>query len=53
MRLKDSNQIGQFLSHAEPGDLVLYGLMPEFIVRYPLLVSLMGLFKDELVQVLI
>ena len=52
MRLKDSNQIGQLLSHAEPEDLVTYGLMPEFIGRFPLLVGTMGLSKNELVQVL-
>uniref|UniRef100_M4BG54 Uncharacterized protein n=1 Tax=Hyaloperonospora arabidopsidis (strain Emoy2) TaxID=559515 RepID=M4BG54_HYAAE len=48
MRLKDSNQIGQLLSHAE----VSYGLMPEFMCCFPLLVITTGLYKDELVQVL-
>uniref|UniRef100_M4BZM6 AAA+ ATPase domain-containing protein n=1 Tax=Hyaloperonospora arabidopsidis (strain Emoy2) TaxID=559515 RepID=M4BZM6_HYAAE len=52
MRLKDSDQIGQLLSHAEPEDLVSYGLIPEFIGRFPLLVSTTGLSKDELVRVL-
>ncbi|KAF4036058.1 ClpB C-terminal D2-small domain-containing protein [Phytophthora infestans] len=52
MRLKDSNQIGQLLSQAEPDDLVSYGLIPEFIGRFPMLVSTTGLSKDELVQVL-
>ncbi|EEY63688.1 ATP-dependent Clp protease ATP-binding subunit clpX [Phytophthora infestans T30-4] len=52
MRLKDSNQIGQLLSQAEPEDLVSYGLIPEFIGRFPMLVSTTGLSKDELVQVL-
>ena len=52
MRLKDSDQIGQLLSHAEPEDLVSYGLIPEFIGRFPLLVSTTGLSKDEMMQVL-
>ncbi|EGZ24767.1 hypothetical protein PHYSODRAFT_554819 [Phytophthora sojae] len=52
MRLKDSDQIGQLLSQAEPEDLVSYGLIPEFIGRFPMLVSTTGLSKDELVQVL-
>ncbi|CAI5742649.1 unnamed protein product [Hyaloperonospora brassicae] len=52
MRMKDSDQIGQLLSQAEPEDLVSYGLIPEFIGRFPLLVSTTGLSKQELVQVL-
>jgi ATP-dependent Clp protease ATP-binding subunit ClpX len=52
MRLKDSDQIGQLLSQAEPEDLVSYGLIPEFIGRFPMLVSTTGLSKNELVQVL-
>ncbi|CAI5705637.1 unnamed protein product [Peronospora effusa] len=52
MRLKDSEQIGQLLSQAEPEDLVSYGLIPEFIGRFPMLVSTTGLTKTELVQVL-
>ncbi|KAG7390121.1 hypothetical protein PHYPSEUDO_008824 [Phytophthora pseudosyringae] len=52
MRLKDSDQIGQLLAQAEPEDLVSYGLIPEFIGRFPMLVSTTGLSKSELVQVL-
>ncbi|KAF4321365.1 hypothetical protein BBO99_00004748 [Phytophthora kernoviae] len=52
MRLKDSDQIGTLLGQAEPEDLVSYGLIPEFIGRFPMLVSTTGLSKQELVQVL-
>ncbi|KAL8021144.1 putative PDZ domain, AAA+ ATPase domain, Clp protease, ATP-binding subunit ClpX, PDZ superfamily [Plasmopara halstedii] len=52
MHLKNSHQIGRLLSQAEPEDLVSYGLIPEFIGRFPMLVSTTGLSKDELVQVL-
>ena len=52
MRLKDSNQIGKLLPHAELEDIVSYGLMPDFIGRFPLLVSTTGLSKDEMMQVL-
>ncbi|KAG7388648.1 hypothetical protein PHYBOEH_007773 [Phytophthora boehmeriae] len=52
MRLKDSDQIGALLAQAEPEDLVSYGLIPEFIGRFPMLVSTTGLSKQELVQVL-
>lgn len=36
---------------AESGDLVRYGLIPEFIGRLPILVSLAALNEDQLVQV--
>lgn len=51
-RLKESNQIGSLLERAEPEDLVAYGLIPEFVGRFPMLVSTAGLTKQELVQVL-
>ncbi|KAL7002107.1 hypothetical protein U1Q18_003260 [Sarracenia purpurea var. burkii] len=40
------------LESAESGDLVAYGLIPEFIGRFPVLVSLSALNEDQLVQVL-
>ncbi|CAL4946254.1 unnamed protein product [Urochloa decumbens] len=40
------------LESAESGDLVRYGLIPEFIGRLPILVSLAALNEDQLVQVL-
>ncbi|MCL7045885.1 hypothetical protein MKW94_023207 [Papaver nudicaule] len=36
----------------ESGDLIAYGLIPEFIGRFPILVSLLALNEDQLVQVL-
>jgi ATP-dependent Clp protease ATP-binding subunit ClpX len=35
----------------ESGDLIAYGLIPEFIGRFPILVSLAALNEDQLVQV--
>ncbi|XP_043720095.1 CLP protease regulatory subunit CLPX1, mitochondrial-like [Telopea speciosissima] len=40
------------LETAESGDLIAYGLIPEFIGRFPILVSLSALTEDQLVQVL-
>lgn len=51
-RLQDSEQIGSLMTRAEPEDLVSFGLIPEFIGRFPMLVSTTGLSKRELVQVL-
>ncbi|KAI4329490.1 hypothetical protein MLD38_027876 [Melastoma candidum] len=36
----------------ESGDLIAYGLIPEFIGRLPIIVSLSALTEDELVQIL-
>lgn len=35
----------------ETGDLIAYGLIPEFVGRFPILVSLSSLNEDQLVQV--
>ncbi|XP_078181820.1 CLP protease regulatory subunit CLPX1, mitochondrial-like isoform X2 [Carex rostrata] len=40
------------LESAESGDLVSYGLIPEFIGRFPVVVNLLPLNEDQLVQVL-
>ncbi|CAI0438517.1 unnamed protein product [Linum tenue] len=40
------------LLDVESGDLVAYGLIPEFVGRFPILVSLSALTEDQLVQVL-
>ncbi|XAR56248.1 hypothetical protein NMG60_11036652 [Bertholletia excelsa] len=41
------------LESVESSDLVAYGLIPEFVGRFPILVSLSALNEDQLVQVLI
>ncbi|KAE9445571.1 hypothetical protein C3L33_22530, partial [Rhododendron williamsianum] len=40
------------LESVESGDLVAYGLIPEFVGRFPVLVSLSALNEDQLVEVL-
>lgn len=40
------------LENVESSDLISYGLIPEFIGRFPILVSLSALTEDQLVQVL-
>ncbi|KAJ0398384.1 hypothetical protein P43SY_002136 [Pythium insidiosum] len=51
-KLQDSAQIGSLLQRTDPEDLVAFGMIPEFIGRFPLLVSTTGLTQRELVQVL-
>ncbi|XP_074280179.1 CLP protease regulatory subunit CLPX1, mitochondrial-like [Silene latifolia] len=40
------------LESVESSDLIAYGLIPEFVGRFPILVSLLALSEDQLVQVL-
>ncbi|GER28950.1 ATP-dependent Clp protease ATP-binding subunit ClpX [Striga asiatica] len=40
------------LETVESSDLIAYGLIPEFVGRFPVLVSLSALTEDQLVQVL-
>lgn len=40
------------LDHVESGDLIAYGLIPEFVGRFPVLVSLSALNENQLLQVL-
>lgn len=42
-----------FIFQVESSDLIAYGLIPEFIGRFPILVSLSALTEDQLVQVCI
>ncbi|XP_074345235.1 CLP protease regulatory subunit CLPX3, mitochondrial-like isoform X2 [Apium graveolens] len=44
--------ISSLLESVETGDLIAYGLIPEFIGRFPVLVSVSALDEDQLVQVL-
>lgn len=39
------------LLQVEPPDLIKYGLIPEFVGRFPLIVSTQGLGLEDMVQV--
>jgi len=41
------------LESVESGDLIAYGLIPEFVGRFPILVSLSSLSEDQLVEVIL
>ena len=43
--------ICDFIMQVESSDLISYGLIPEFIGRFPVLVSLSALNEDQLIQV--
>ena len=49
---KNTMEIGELLRQVVPQDLVKFGLIPEFIGRVPISVSLEGLDKEALVRIL-
>ncbi|GLT90695.1 hypothetical protein SLE2022_086160 [Rubroshorea leprosula] len=50
--LTSSAVTSSLLESVESGDLIAYGLIPEFVGRFPILVSLSALSEDQLIQVL-
>lgn len=50
--VQERQDIGQILRDVEPGDLLKYGLIPEFIGRLPVIVPLSDLDESALVRIL-
>jgi len=49
---KKSMDVGEILKHIYPQDLLKFGLIPEFVGRLPIMVSLHSLDKAALMQIL-
>ena len=49
---KSTKEIGELLEEVTPQDLVKFGLIPEFVGRVPINVSLQGLDKEALMKIL-
>lgn len=49
---RTNKEIGELLQEVTPQDLVKFGLIPEFVGRVPICVSLKGLDREALVQIL-
>ena len=49
---KHTKEIGELLKKVTPQDLVKFGLIPEFVGRVPINVTLQGLDRDALVKIL-
>ena len=49
---KSEREIGQVLENVTPQDLVKFGLIPEFVGRVPITVTLEGLTEESLVRIL-
>ncbi len=52
VKAKSSREIGELLKEVTPQDLVKFGLIPEFVGRVPINVTLQGLDKAALVKIL-
>ncbi|SDF50078.1 ATP-dependent Clp protease ATP-binding subunit ClpX [Sporomusa acidovorans] len=53
IRSKEKKQIGEMLKNILPEDLLKFGLIPEFVGRLPVIVTLDALDEDALVRILI
>ena len=53
VRSKKSMRIGEILSQVTPDDLIKYGLIPEFIGRFPVLATLDDLDENALIKILV
>ena len=49
---KHEKDVGSLLKEIMPADLLKFGLIPEFIGRLPILVTLESLDKEALIQIL-
>ena len=49
---KDERNVGEILKDVMPQDFIKYGLIPEFIGRVPVVVSLDGLDEEALIRIL-
>lgn len=52
IKSKEEMRLGEILRHITPDDLVEYGLMPEFIGRFPVIGTLEDLSIEDLVRIL-
>jgi len=50
---KKDFRLGEILEQVVPDDLIHYGLIPEFVGRFPVLSSLFDLSKEDLIQIML
>jgi ATP-dependent Clp protease ATP-binding subunit ClpX len=49
---REEVSLGEILARVEPGDLVKYGMIPEFVGRLPIIATLGDLSEEDLVTIL-
>ena len=52
IRSKEEKNVGELLKAIMPGDLLKFGLIPEFVGRLPIVVTLEALDEEALIQIL-
>ncbi|SHH56606.1 ATP-dependent Clp protease ATP-binding subunit ClpX [Thermosipho atlanticus] len=52
VKSKKEMKLGEILSHVTPDDLVQYGLIPEFVGRFPVIGTLSDLSEEDMVRIL-
>lgn len=50
---KKKRNVGKLLSQVQPHDLLKFGIIPELVGRMPVITTLQGLTKDDLIRILI
>ena len=50
---KNNKRIGEILAHANPEDLIQFGLIPEFIGRFPVFTTLNDLDEKALIDIML
>lgn len=50
--MQEERNIGEILKDVMPEDFIKYGLIPEFIGRVPIVVTLDGLDEEALIRIL-
>jgi ATP-dependent Clp protease ATP-binding subunit ClpX len=53
IKSKENKSVGELLRHILPEDLLKFGLIPEFVGRLPVIVTLEALDQDALVRILV
>lgn len=52
VKSKKQMRLGEILSYVTPDDLVQYGMIPEFVGRFPVIATLDDLSEEDLVRIL-
>ncbi|MDI6895001.1 MAG: ATP-dependent Clp protease ATP-binding subunit ClpX [Bacillota bacterium] len=53
VRSRKERNVGEVLAHIMPQDLLKFGMIPEFVGRVPVIVTLDALTEDDLVRILL
>jgi len=53
VRSKRGKQVGELLAHAQPEDLIKFGMIPEFVGRLPVIATLDELGEEAMMRILV